>query len=183
MNSFLVGFSSPLSELALWKVYILKECTIKTTYAGVSRPSARASLRMDISSTSTCQDPRSTSLDGIEVILLIDIKIVDKLQYFVFAGNPDHYVSRYEQSKDHRFRTRVRKQIRTSWQAARRIEQLQHQPSSLSLKLGLAKNEIQAWSSESGSELYDLKHFNGPFLQNPRMKEQKNKCLIICLYI
>merc|ERR1712179_515310 len=23
-------------------------------------------------------------------------------------GNPDHYISRYEQSKDHRFRTRVR---------------------------------------------------------------------------
>lgn len=28
-------------------------------------------------------------------------------------GNPHHYISRYEQSKDHRFRTRVRKKKHT----------------------------------------------------------------------
>ena len=33
-----------------------------------------------------------------------------------------------------------------------------------SSKLGLVQNEIQGWSSESGSEFYYLKHFNRQIL-------------------
>ena len=61
---------------------------------------------MATSSTPTCQRPRSTSSDLTEVIS----------SKFCTApisstGNPEHFMSRYEQSKDHRFRTRVGLQI------------------------------------------------------------------------
>ena len=64
---------------------------------------------MATSSTSTCQRPRSTSSDLTEVISLKFCTAP-----ISSTGNPEHFMSRYEQSKDHRFRTRVGPQISTN---------------------------------------------------------------------
>ena len=39
----------------------------------------------------------------------VNVPAVKEYEFGWNRGNPNHYISRYEQNKDHRFRTRVRK--------------------------------------------------------------------------
>ena len=42
----------------------------------------------------------------------VNVPAVKEYEFGWNRGNPNHYISRYEQNKDHRFRTRVRKSSR-----------------------------------------------------------------------
>ena len=75
---------------------------IYVTSGASQQREVEVSQQMATSSTSTCQRPRSTSLDLTEVISLKFCTAP-----ISSTGNPEHFMSRYEQSKDHRFRTRV----------------------------------------------------------------------------
>ena len=80
-------------------------------------------------------------------------------------GNPQHYVSRYEQSKDHRFRTRVRIYLLQLLQKAHIVSQ------SIRFSCILKHNVQVKWGDHYGGygeQYYEFKH--GPTYEDSQYK-------------